>query len=97
MIQSTTCFAGYVVTDGIITKVANSEANNDRFVVSVSGGSGPCANQNISFPKGKAGSPEIFTRAFSMALTGLSTGMKVRIHNYESDDCFNAAWIELSK
>jgi hypothetical protein len=68
--------------------------NGASFFIVVTGGTGPCittgTQNNIYFPKASAGTPEVFDRAFSTALTALASGQKVNIYNYVDGTC-NAA------
>jgi len=86
-----------LVLDAVVTSVANTSSNEDKFTVWVSGGTGVCANTQISFPKSKAGSAEVFDRAYSAALTAFVSGTKVRIYNYTDDSCYGASYIRLTK
>ncbi len=92
----------YVALDSNITEVINTNGNSAAFSVKVSGGTGPCAGKAITFPAAAAGDysngrSEMHNRAYSAALTALTTGMKVDIHNYVNGDCLNAVFIRVKK
>lgn len=100
-------FAGELVRDATIVEVfSNAGLHADNFGVRVQGGTGACANTLIFFPKAKAltgaTSPksvsiETYNQWFSLASMALATGMKVRIHNYDDDNCYFAEMIAVSK
>lgn len=91
--------AEYLVTDATVVEIGNTAGNADLFYVETSGGAGPCANQQIRFKLSNAGSPEIFNRAFSMALTAYASGAKVSIYDYHEiqSDCDHAEGFKLVK
>ncbi|MEZ8822883.1 DUF5992 family protein [Vibrio amylolyticus] len=98
------CLSGLVEAGGLVqnaTVVSVENTKNldvDSFVVNVSGGTGICANSLVFFPAAATGShQEIYRRAFSIALTALSTGMKVDIHSFSDDTCDNATWLKVKK
>jgi hypothetical protein len=96
VIVGTAANAGLLSQGGTIVRVANTSGNQSLFVVLVAGGSGPCPNgQWIAFPTYAAGDAEVHKRAYAMALLALTTGMKVAIHNYNNDNCNEAAYIEI--
>lgn len=85
--------AGELVRGATIIEVASSSNNNDVFYVKLSGGTGPCANGSVLFPAAKSQSKESYNQAFSIALTAVTSGKKIRIHNYENDTCTGANFI----
>ncbi|BDU40260.1 conserved exported hypothetical protein [Vibrio nigripulchritudo MADA3029] len=87
----------YIVKDATITSVANTSGNGDNFTVWVEGGTGVCANKSINFPRTATSSNEIFSRAYSTALTAFASGHKVWIHDYAGASCTNAAYIRVIK
>ncbi len=89
----------YIASNAKIVNVTNTAGNADEFIVYVQGGTGPCTGPNptiIKFKKSSAGSPEIFNRAFTLAITALMSGKNVSIHNYVDDACDNAVYIGIS-
>ena len=98
-LSATSVNAEYLVKGATIIEVSNTAGNNDLFYVRVSGGDGRCANSQIRFPMGEAGSEKIFDRAFSIALAGYASGSKVEIYDYNenSTDCNGAESIRLVK
>lgn len=89
-------YAGDLVSGATIVAVNNVSSNKDQFGIQIQGGEGVCANQGILFPSWKALDEGAYQRAYSAALTALTTGMKVKVHNYESDHCHAATQIRLS-
>ncbi|MCE9687163.1 DUF5992 family protein [Shewanella sp. AS16] len=88
--------AGELVRNAIITEIASSSNNQDVFYLSLSGGTGPCANASILFPAAKSQSKESYAQAFAIALAAAASGKKIRIHNYENDSCVGANFIGMS-
>ncbi|MCJ8274163.1 MAG: DUF5992 family protein [Psychrosphaera sp.] len=90
--------AGELINSATVTSVANVASNIDQFVIYFSGGTGVCTTQDyIIFPADAAISKEAHNRAYSLVLTALTTGMKVKIHNYESNACDRATFVQVSK
>ena len=93
--------AGYIVTDGEITQLYNTESNTKSFGMRVVGSGGDCEGKDIFFPLSHAGASgndvDLHNRAYSTALTALSTGMKVDIYNYADDSCVYASFIRIKK
>ncbi|GAB5386996.1 MAG: hypothetical protein Alis3KO_41190 [Aliiglaciecola sp.] len=85
----------YIVKNAVITSIANTSGNSEKFTIWVEGGSGSCANSIIVFPRTAASSDEIYSRAYSAALTAFTSGKKIWVHNYEGDQCNNASYIRL--
>ena len=87
----------YIAVDAKLISVFNTDGNTASFGVTVSGGSSTdsCTGQ-ITFPV-SASDVNIHNRAYSTALTALTTGMSVDIHNYQGTDCNNAAFIRIKK
>lgn len=88
--------AGELVRDTIIAEVSNTSSGGPDFSLRIEGGLGPCADQLIKFPESKKASDESNGQAFSIALAAFATGKKVRIHNFEDDDCFGASFIAIT-
>lgn len=96
MAAAMTAEPGDLVTGGRVVRVANTGNNSSVFSVEVAGGSqNLCANGWITFPVSAASDPEIHKRAYAAALVALTTGMPVRVHNYHSNSCDAASYIEL--
>ena len=87
----------YIVTNAEITKISSTSGNLDEFVVWTTGGSGPCKDSAIKFTLVDSGSPEVFEKAYSMALAAFAAGFKVGIHNYHNESCIQASYIHISK
>ena len=92
-------FAGeYLARNAIVTHVANTSSNEKNFAIQVSGGSiGTCSGKWIVFPESAAANSAAHQRAYSTALTALTTGLKVQIHNYTNGTCSLASYIEIVK
>lgn len=88
--------SGDLVVGGRVVRVANTSNNLSMFSVQVAGGSpNLCGSGWITFPVSAASDPEIHKRAYAAALVALTTGMPVRVHNYHSNNCDTASYIEL--
>jgi hypothetical protein len=85
--------SGELVSGATIYEVASSSSNKDVFYIKLSGGTGPCANKSVEFPSSKSQSKESYNQAFSIALAALSSGKKIRVHNYEDASCLGANFI----
>jgi hypothetical protein len=91
-----TAHAGDLVVNGAVVRVANTGDNQPVFSIQVSGGSpNLCGGGWITFPVSAAADVEAHRRAYAAALLALSTGMNVRVYNYQSNSCDSAAYIEL--
>lgn len=91
-------FADYIATNASVLKVRNTASNTNTFEIVLEEGSTICNGQVIAFPHTKAASPEVHSRGYALALTALTTGMKIRVYSYtEVAPCRNAAYIELSR
>ncbi|MBB5212006.1 DUF5992 family protein [Microbulbifer hydrolyticus] len=95
---------GWIATSVEVVEITNTGSNGKNFTVKVSGGDNnyPCENGQITFPLANAGNTgndiHIHNRAFSMALTALTTGSKVSIFSYEDNSvCNRAAHIKIVK
>lgn len=98
LLCASSSFAGtYVAEQVTITKIANSDANQDTFMLWLSDGSGTCANAYVKFPVADAGNADIHKRAYSTALAAFTTGLKVSVYNYHDTTCMRASYIEVHK
>jgi hypothetical protein len=96
LICASLSFSGeYIVIEGTITAIANTNGNGENFTVWIEGGTGPCANAGITFPIAAAGSDKVFERAYATALAAYMAGKKVTIHDYAGDSCTNASYIRV--
>ncbi|MCG9680933.1 MULTISPECIES: DUF5992 family protein [Vibrio] len=95
--------AGQLVKDVQLLEVASNATNGGKsFAVLIDGGNGVCAGtptakQWIYFPEAKFNSIASYNQSFSLALTALTTGKSVRIHNYADNSCTGADFISISK
>jgi hypothetical protein len=88
--------AGDLVVGGRIIRITNTGANMPVFSIEVSGGStNLCGSGWITFPVSAAPDADTHKRAYAAALLALSTGLSVRVHNYQGSDCNSASYIEL--
>lgn len=89
--------AGDLVLGGRIVRIANTGNNSPVFSIEVSGGSlNLCGTGWITFPASVAADPDTHKRAYAAALVAMTTGMTVRVHNYQSNSCDTASYIELA-
>lgn len=87
--------AGDLAIDASVTRVSNTSSNLQIFSVKVTGGSlNACQNVWISFPA-SATDVESQKRAYASALLALTTGLRVRVYNYEDNSCDSASYIEI--
>lgn len=92
------CIAGQLIMNAVILEVANASNNGPDFALKLEGGTGVCSTSTwIIFPENKKQSDDSYKQAFSIALTALTTGNKVRIHNFEDDSCSGANFISISR
>ena len=92
--------AGELIEGATVIEVANTSGNGADFAVILQGGTGICVHPTrtlIKFPEAKKQSDASYKQSFSLALSALATGMKVRIHNFEDDSCAGANFISVSK
>jgi hypothetical protein len=92
--------SGELIRDATVIEVANTNSNGADFAVILQGGVGVCLSPTrtvITFPESKKQSDVSYNQAFSIALTALATGMKVRVHNFENDSCSGANFISATK
>ncbi len=87
----------YLATGATVTDVVNTSSNAQNFAIKTEGGSSICAGQWMVFPEADAANSNAHQRAYSTALTALSTGMKVTIYNYINGTCVRASYIHLMK
>ena len=89
-------FAGEIIRDAETSTIGNTANGNDDFYIKVKNGTGVC-NGNIIFPREAAPSAEYHARAYSLALTAITTkNTKVRVVNFDSQGCTYASYIEMS-
>ena len=82
LLYSGISFAGELIKNASVVSVNNISNNEDMFTVWISDGTGPCANTGyIKFPLSESVSAEAHARAYSAALTALTTGMSIEVHN----------------
>ena len=88
--------AGELTKDATVLEVANHATGGKNFAVKIEGGTGVCTGW-VYFFEEQAPSAATYNQAFSIALTALTAGKKVRIHNYTDDSCTGATFISLSR
>ncbi len=90
-------YAGELVRDAIVVEVANTYNNGADFAVRLEGGTGICSAAIwIVFPESKKQSVDSYQQAFAIALSALTTGTRVRVHNFEDDSCDGANFISIT-
>jgi len=90
-------YAGELIQGATVVEVANTYNNGADFAIKVEGGTGVCSTASyIVFPESKQQSADSNKQAFSIALTALTTGRKVRIHNFEDNACDGANFISIT-
>ena len=90
--------AGELIINAEIVEVANTYGGEQDFTVRLEGGTGICSSSPwIIFPESKKQSDASYQQAFSIALAAMTTGKKVRIHNFESDSCYGANFISITR
>lgn len=97
--------AGELVNGATIKGIANTNNNvPNMFVVYLTGGSGPCAGNSVSFQMApligdtdtKTSIREQFSRTYALALAAYTAGRKVTIHNYANSDCSGVLYLNVS-
>lgn len=96
---SCSAYSGELVKDAEIIRIGNSsDGMSDNFFITLSEGTGPCANKNVIFPASKSPSEGFHNRLYSTAMLAYTTGSKkVRIFNPVDDSCTAATYIDISK
>jgi hypothetical protein len=96
-VASSPSFAGELIRDATIVEVANNYSGGAEFAIRLSGGVGVCTSATwIVFPEAKASSTTSNKQAIATSLLALTTGKKVRVHNYQDDSCAGANFISIS-
>ncbi len=85
-----------------IVQITNTSNNADVFTIWIDGGTGICTsgNKQISFKSSSTPHPDVFKRASSAGLTGVTAGVRVQRNNYttgSADPCLDAVYIRLIK
>lgn len=89
--------AGYVANSVSVLSVKNIVSNQDASEIIVDSSTN-CSGNKIKFPLSVAPSKEAHMRAYSSALTALTTSMKVTVYSYaDSNECMEASFIWLQK
>lgn len=94
---ATPAHADYLVTGAKITNVQNTSSNGDNFAVSVKGGSGPCTNRVIIFPKSGVAHEDVYERGYDIALAAMSNDYYVDIYDYSGSDCAKGGQLSITK
>ena len=92
--------AGEIKRNVQLVEVASHAFPGEKsFGVLTNATSGLCAgvSQWIVFNEEKFASLESYNQSFSLALTALTTGQNVRIHNYTDNSCDGADFISISR
>jgi uncharacterized protein DUF5992 len=86
-----------LVKGATITSIANTNGDQESFTIWISGGTGPCVDSTLTFPKTAVSSLEIYQRAYATALAAFAAGFTVTAHDYQSELCHNAGYIKITK
>ena len=81
--------AASLVQNAKIIAVQNTSGNKDNFAIKVTGGTGPCANTFIVFPKTGVNSSAVYERGYAMALAAMQNDWKINAFDYTGSDCEN--------
>ncbi len=98
VLSSTNVNAGWLAQEVMIDRMTNIAGNVDKFNLSLVGTNKICNNvyfKESSMP-GTA-KKEALQRAMALAMLAFTTSRKVSVHNYVSNDCEGAAYIEIMK
>jgi hypothetical protein len=90
--------AGQIVTGATVIHVSSTNGNTTAFQVLVAGGVGVCTSETgtwIVFPLSAAADADTHKRTYAAALLALATGMRVNLHNYASDSCTGASYVDV--
>jgi hypothetical protein len=91
-------FSGELVRNTTILEVTNTFNNGPDFAIRIEGGTGVCSTTSwLIFPESKKQSADSYKQAFSIALAALTTGHKVRVHNFSNNLCSEANFISITK
>ena len=97
-VLATDAYSGELIRNATVVEVASNYSGGAEFTIKLSGGNGLCENAPwIIFPEAEAGSTTSHKHAIAISLLAFSTGQKVRIHSFDSDSCFKADFIAISK
>ena len=87
----------WAIQEAKITAIANSKSNLDKFTIWLSGGSGACSTQTITFPAELAVNAGVYQRAYQTALLAIKLNATVDVYSYDASDiCENAVYIKMS-
>lgn len=96
-------FCGQLITKATIVEIANTNNNGKDFAVFLENGSanidctGGSSRYRVVFPESKMQSEASYNQVFSIALAAYVSGDKVRVHNFENNDCDGANFISISR
>lgn len=98
VVASSNLYAGEVAK-GEIEEIYNTVSGKKEFGVRMSADStGPCAGQWVRFREANfPDNIESYKFAFSMAMTAIATGKKIRAHNYSNNECDGVTFMGLYK
>ncbi|NQZ10438.1 MAG: hypothetical protein HRT35_25070 [Algicola sp.] len=100
MTTSLATHSAELIRDATVIEVFNTNTNGADFGIVLEGGTGRCVSPTrtvITFPETKKQSDDSYKQSFAIALSALSTGMKVRVHNFEDNLCTGANFIAISR
>ena len=98
MAISSFSLAGNLVSNAQLREVASHAIQTGKmFSVFIESGDGKCVGEWVFFAQSSFPSIAEYNQSFSIALTALTAGKNVRIHNYSNDLCAGANFISISK
>lgn len=89
--------AGELISGATILSVASASNNQEQFTITILGGTGPCAGQNITFPVSTSPSEMTWSTVFALAGSALKNGHTIKVYNYVNDDCSKATFLQVFK
>jgi hypothetical protein len=87
--------AGYLAVDATITRIESTTGNQQSFVLTIQGGSGPCTGTFAVFPVSASPDADTHKRSYAAAMMAFAMGMRVSIFNYANDSCSGASYISI--
>ncbi|SFD42270.1 DUF5992 family protein [Pseudoalteromonas denitrificans] len=95
--------AGQLTSGAQVVELINTNNDTEDFAIFLKNGSGPCAIATpegvykIVFPKTSFAnqSSESYGQAFSISLAAITSGLKVRVHNFDNNNCDQANFISI--
>ena len=97
IIFSVNSFSGELIKSASVIEIASHATGNGKnFALRTESGTGLCTGW-IYFFEDQAPSPATYNQNFTLALTAMAASMKVRIHDYDGDNCTSADFLAITK